>query len=307
MEMNAKVRNFDLNLLTVFVAIDEQRHITKAAATLGMTQPALSHALGRLRILLKDQLFVKSSRGMVPTPKAQGLSAPIRGMLAQFEHAVLGQTKFDPQTVQKTFRIATTDLIETLLLPSLLKIVQIEAPGIRLLMRPSAFSLPKPDLELGILDLAIGGFFGDLPDGFYQQKLFSDSFVSVVRKDHPRLGKSTSLTLDDFCRETHILIAPGGELQGRVDDLLRKKKRNRVVVAGINSFMSATWIVPKTDSILTGPSRLIGEMSRAFPMKIFAPPLDIPSISIVQSWHERNHQDPSHRWMRERIRSVLQN
>ncbi len=306
MELIRKIKGFDLNLLSVFVVIDEQRHVTKAAKVLGITQPALSHALARLRSLLDDQLFVKSSRGMVPTPRAAQLSEPIRTLLRTFEHDVLGVENFDPRKMNRAFRIYTTDLIECLLLPSLLRMLSDEAPGVQVISRPSAFSLPREDLELGTCDVAIAGFYGPLPDGFYQQKLFSDKFVCAVRYDHPRLGKKRELSLDEFCKERHLLVAPGGELQARVDELLKLKKRGRRVVAGLSGFMSAAWILPETDCVFTGPSRLVKQMERAFPIRVLAPPVKIPDIKIVLVWHERNNKDPGHRWIRDHIRQALQ-
>lgn len=306
METVKKIRGFDLNLLAVFAAIDEHRHITKAAKVLGLTQPALSHALGRLRLLLDDQLFVKSSKGMVPTPRAGQLSQPIRKLLSSVERDVLGIETFNSRRMKRGFRLYTTDLIESLLLPSLLKTISEEAPGVQIISRSSSFSLPREDLELGTCDVAIAGFFGQLPDGFYQQKLFSDGFVSAVRKDHPRLGKKKSLSLDEFCGERHLLVAPGGELRAKVDELLTKRKRERLVIAGLNGFMSSAWIIPESDCIFTGPSRLIKQIGRAFRIHTLTPPIKIPDFTVVQVWHERNNNDPGHRWLRDHIRQILQ-
>ena len=301
-----KIRGFDLNLLAVFVAIDEHRHITKAAKVLGITQPALSHALGRLRSLLGDQLFVKSSKGMVPTPKAEQLSAPIRSFLQSFEADVLGTQEFDSKTLKRTFKIHTTDLIECLLMPNLLQIFAEDAPKLQVVSRPAGFSLPRDELERGVCDIAIAGFFGDLPDGFYQQKLFTDHFQAAVRRDHPKLRNKKALTLDEYCNERHILIAPGGDLHGKVDDLLKKKERERQIVIGLNAFMSSAWIVSQSDYLFTGPSRLINQICRAFPIHTLTLPIQIPDITIVQAWHERNNQDPGHKWLREHIREILQ-
>ena len=306
MDLIKKISKFDLNLLTVFVAIDEYRHITKAAKVLGITQPALSHALGRLRSLLGDKLFVKSSQGMVPTPKSEQLSVPIRALLHSFETSVLGAQEFNPKTLKKTFTIHTTDLIECLALPKLLQSLENEAPHLKVVSRPAGFSLPREEMERGTCDVAIAGFFGDLPDGFYQQKLFTDHFQTAVRQNHPRLRGKKSLTLDEYCNERHVLIAPGGELRGRVDDILKKKKRERQIVAGLNVFMSSAWIISQSDYLLTGPSRLLGQSGQAFPIQVMAAPIEIPSITIVQVWHERNHQDQGHKWVREHIRKILQ-
>jgi len=299
------IYQFDLNLLTVFVAVDEHRHITKAAKTLRISQPAVSHALGRLRALLDDPLFVKSSQGMVPTPRAVELAPSIRSLLASFERDVLGKEAFEPMKLKRTFIIFTTDYVESLLLPRLLDALATEAPGVRVACKGTRFSFPRAELE-SECDLAIAGFFGELPDGFYQQKLFSDEFVSAVRKGHPRLGKKRELTLDEFCAERHLLIAPGGELQATMDGLLKKKKRERFIVAGLSAFMSSAWILPETDCVLTGSARLIRQIGKAFPIQVLVPPVKVPDITIVQVWHERNHRDPGHRWFREQVMRALQ-
>lgn len=297
---------FDLNLLRVFAAINESRHVTKAAQTLGMTQSALSHALNRLRQLLDDPLFVKSSGGMVPTPKAEALAKPINEMLGIFGRAILETSDFNPQSLERAFKVRTTDLIETLLLPKLLNTFEKEAPYARIICQTAGFSLPRRELELGACDLAIAGFFGDLPDGFYQQKLFTETFLCAVRKKHPRLKDKRQVSLDEYCKERHLLIAPGGDFKTRMDAILKQKKKEKFVVAGVSSFMASGWIAAEGDNILTGPSRLIKTLANTFSLEILRPPVDIPSITIVQAWHERNHADAAHRWFRDHIKSILQ-
>ena len=207
-----KIADFDLNLLAVFVAVNEYRHITKAAQAIGLSQSALSHALNRLRTKLGDSLFVKSSGGMVPTPRAKELAEPIRDLIDSFEQKILASNSFMIEQLERTFRISSTDLIESLLIPPLLKTLQADAPKVQVITKSAGFALPREEMELGICDLAIAGFFGDLPDGFYQQKLFSDHFVCGVRKNHPKLKAKSHLSIDDYCDERHALLAPGGEL-----------------------------------------------------------------------------------------------
>lgn len=300
-----KIAAFDLNLLVAFAAIDEHRHITRAADAIGLSQSALSHALNRLRTLLGDPLFVKSSRGMVPTPRAEKLSAPVREMVAALEEKVLGTSSFQAAAMDRTFRVESTDFIESLLVPKLLGLFESEAPRARVAFKTARFALPKEELELGKCDLAIAGFFGELPEGFYQQKLFSDGFLCAVRKGHPRLVGKAKVSLDDYCRERHVLIAPGGQLSARVDEMLRRQKRGRFIVAGLSSFMVSGWIAAQGDAIVSGPSRVMHQIAATFDLHLFKSPLEIPRITIVQAWHERNHQDPGHRWFREHVRGIL--
>lgn len=297
----------DLNLLQVFRAVEETRHVTRAAKALGLSQSALSHALNRLRRELDDPLFVRTPRGMVPTPRAEALAEPVRQLLARVEVEVLGTGPFDPARLETTFRIRTTDFVEGLLLPPLLASLDREAPRARVVVTATTFSLPREALESGACDVAIGGFFGALPEGFYRQTLFTDSFRSAVRARHPRWGRKRTVSLDDFCEERHLLIAPGGDLRGHVDRELARRKRQRTVVGGLSSYLVSGWLLQETDHVLTAPSRLLGLLETRFPLRTFAPPVEIPPITIVQAWHERRDRDPGHRWLRAKIRSALKN
>lgn len=298
------INEVDLNLLSVFRAMNEERHVTRAAKSLGITQPALSHALNRLRETLGDPLFVKSSQGMVATPRAEALARPIAEALALLERELFGAVDFSPQTLKRTFRVRTTDLVESCLLPGLLRQLEAEAPEVKVVTTALNFELPKESLESGQCDLAIAGFFGELPGGFYQQKLFVDPFLCAVRKKHPRLGKKKSVSLGNYCDERHILIAPGGELRGTVDRVLGSKKRT--LVAGLSNFMVSGWVLAESDAVLTAPSRTIALIAKAFPLHTFEPPLRLTPISVVQVWHQRNHEDAAHRWFRDQIRKNLQ-
>jgi DNA-binding transcriptional LysR family regulator len=299
----AALARIDLNLLTVFRAVDETRHVTRAARRLGLTQPALSHALRRLRDVFDDPLFVKSPGAMVLTPLAEAVAPHIRDALARLDRDVFGRGAFKPEDLTRTFRVRSTDYVEGLLVPKLLAVLAQHAPGVRLSVLPVGIALPKADLAAGDCDLAIAGFFAELPDGFFQQKLFTDGFACAVRKPHPRIrGK---LTLDDFCRERHLLVSPGGELSGTVDRALAREKRTRAIVAGASGFMVAGWIASQTELVVTAPSRLLKVHARDLPLNVLEPPLSLPDIRVAQVWHARNHEDAAHRWFREQVRAVL--
>lgn len=294
----------DLNLLVIFHVLGETRHVTKAAKLLGITQPTLSHALKRLRLAFDDQLFSKSSRGLVLTPLAQSLIHPIGEVLERIKLDILERQPFSPQHLDRLFSIRTTDLIECLLVPKLIQRLNKAAPSARVVSRSAGFGLPKDELELGECDLAIAGFFGQLPGGFYQQTLFTDSFMCAVRQDHPRLhGKK--INIESFCKEDHLLIAPGGELTGIVDKALGRHRKVRKIAAGVSNFTVSGLIVAQSDCILTAPSRLLAIFKEYLPINIFAAPVDLPSIKIVQAWHQRNHMDPAHRWFREIVKELL--
>lgn len=293
----------DLNLLIVMRAIDEHRHITRAANFLGVSQSAVSHALSRLRDVFSDDLYVKTPRGMVPTAKAERLVHLTEPVIRSLRHVFFENKDFSPATVERTFRIQTTDLIENLLLSGILRTQHEDAHGLKVSFQNVGFSLPKQELEDGKTDLAIAGFFGELPEGFYRQKLFVDSFKCAVRKDHPTI--KGRMTLSQYSSYPHILIAPGGELKGSIDKILAKKKLHRNIAAGTSGFLTAGWAVAQSDAILTAPSKLIDQFESYLPIQAMAVPFEIPPITIVQVWHERQNRDPAHKWFRETIQRIL--
>lgn len=298
-----RLAQLDLNLLVVFKAIEEHRHVTRAASSLGISQSAVSHALGRLRQTFDDELYVKTPRGMVPTPRANALSPSVEELISALGEVFLGQEEFSPEKIHRVFRVQTTDLIEHLLLPSILKLQKDEAPGAQVSFRNVEFSLPKEALEEGTTDLAIAGFFGDLPDGFYKQKLFADSFRCCVRKDHPKV--KGRMTQQVYCALPHILIAPGGELTGQVDKVLARQKVSRQVAVGTSGFLAAGWAVARSDAVLTAPAKLIQGFEEYLPIRSFEVPFELSQITIVQVWHERQHRDPGHKWFREHFAKVF--
>ncbi len=300
-----RLSGLDLNLLKVFSALDETRHVTKAAGLLGLSQPALSHALARLRGVLEDPLFVRSARGLVTTPRAEALVPVVKELMALVEKGMWGSGHFQAQGIRRTFHIKTTDMVESQLLPKLMGRLEKLAPQAQVAVTSVGFSLPREGLESGATDLGIAGFFGELPAGFYRQNLFRDRFLCLVRKEHPRL-RGKKMTLDEYCDERHILIAPGGELRGPVDLVLAKKKKTRKIAAGMSTFAGSGYVVAESDVVLTAPARLVKQMAAVFQFRVFEPPLELPEIQVVQVWHERNHTDQAHRWFREQVRAVLQ-
>jgi len=211
----------DLNLIVVLRALDEFRHVTRAAAHLGVSQSAVSHALGRLRQTFGDNLYVKTPNGMVPTPKAEALARQVAPLVGSIGKILLQEEAFSPSTIKRVFRIQTTDLIEALLLPTVTRMGVDEAPGLQVSFSNVGFSLPRVELEQGKIDLAIAGFFGKLPPGFYRQALTEDSFMCCVHKSSP-MAKNKKLGLSAYCAASHVLIAPGGNLTGKVDAILAK-------------------------------------------------------------------------------------
>lgn len=300
-----ELSRIDLNLLVVFHALYENRHVTRAASHLRISQPALSHSLKRLRDTLDDDVFVKTPKGMVPTNRANTLAPIIKNLLERIDQTVLKGKTWNLSSEKRIFRIQSTDLIEHLLLPKLIEALQVEATATSVAFTTARFSLPKEDLETGVLDLAIAGFFGDLPAGFFRQKVFSDVFQVAVRSKHPRLGKKTKLSIEDLKSENHLIIAPGGELSGHIDRVLSKMGSSRRIIAGLSTFMGSGSILAETDCVLFGPSIMFRSFSNQLNLKAFTSPIDLPHLQIIQVWHDRNHHDSHHKWLREEVYRVL--
>ncbi len=302
----SKLAQADLNLLPVFQALEDEKSVTRAAVVLGLTQPAVSHALRRLRDMFDDSLFVKTSKGIVPTPRAQELSPIIQNILELSRDVVLNKNTFSPEKLDRQFNIWATDMLQSTLLPQLLNKISDKAPNVRISFQAGPLVLPQKELEEGAIDLLIAGFTKKVPDGFYQQRLYQSYFMCACRAKHPRLGKKTKLSLDDYCHEKHLLIAPGGGLRGTIDDHLAKLKRKRNVAAGISGFSTAGWVLNETDYLLTAPSVLLKQFKHVFDIKLFDSPVKMSPFYMSQLWHERNHRDPAHKWFREQIRELLQ-
>ncbi len=299
------IRNVDLNLLVVLNELIELQNTIKVAAKLNLSQPAVSHALKRLRETFNDPLLVRASRGLTPTRKALELKDPVSAFLKNVEQLFNNaENKFDPQKAKITFRIATTDYMEQVLLPKLITAIENDAPGCTLITRPTLGALPKAELEDGALDLAIAGFYTDLPDNFYFQNLFQDDFVCVARQNHPLFkGK---LSLEKYSKAKHILISPQGDMQAKSKAILKKNGLTQNFLAGVSSFTSPGWIPPQTDLILTCPRKLATAYQKFLPVKIQETPFNIGKISLIQVWHARHHADPAHVWLRNLIHKLCQ-
>lgn len=295
------IRTKDLNLLAIFHEVMSELNITKAAKKLHMSQPALSNALARLRSEFKDELFVRSGRGMVPTPRAVELFEPISTILKQ-TNSIYHEQAFNPKTYEGHFTIATNDYFEHLLLPPLLSFLNRNAPQIKTIYRPTLGQLPKKELELGQFDLGIAGYFGELPEGFHQETIIIDSYSCLTRKNHPRVqGK---LTLKTYLELDHLLVSPQGDLKGAVDSVLKKKGYERKIIAGVTSFGVPASIIAQSDYIVTLPTKIAGSYSKIYNLNLFTPPIEVSSIRVKLVWHQRTHYSPQHQWFREVIKKI---
>lgn len=289
--------HFDLNLLRVAVAIYDEHSVSGAAKLLGISQPATSSALARLRLAVSDHLFIKTSRGMEPTPRAMTFIALAREVLTRVSREVLSKTTFDPATTRETFTFAMSDIGEMVFLPKLLDFLGKHAPHAMVRSISSSPSEVESSLENGEVDLAIG-YFPDLrKNNYYQQRLFSHYFVCLLRADHPIRGKKLSLA--QFLELDHAVVRAEGRSQEIFERFLEKRRIKRNIALLTTHFMSIPMIIARSDLVVTVPHALGMFFAKsAANIKIVEPPLKIPSFDLKQHWHRKFHNDPKIIWLR---------
>jgi DNA-binding transcriptional LysR family regulator len=298
------LRRLDLNLLPVLEALLTTRSVTRTAARLHMSQSAVSHCLARLRRALPDPLFVRGVRGLEPTAWCLALAPTLRHLLGDLAEALTPPAAWEPATAQRTFTLAMTDYVALLLLPPLLEHVRQHAPGVDLVLRQVHQDQPEiQGLESGSVDVALILRPPESP-GLRLQRLFEDRFVCLVRRDHPLVGRR--LTLERYLELSHLLISPQGHGLGFVDSVLAQRGLSRRIALRLPYFIVAAPILARTDLLLTLPERVAREVGERFPLRQLAPPLPLATFAMHQLWHERNHHDPAHRWLRERIFMLMQ-
>ena len=291
----------DLRLLRVFDEIYKTRSVTRAADNLGLGQPSVSIALGKLRKHFDDPLFVRTSAGMEPTPLGESLVLPVRTAIDAVANALGHRPGFDPRSAERTFRISMTDISQLVLLPALWAHLRATAPGIRVEIAPLSAETGRM-LETGEADLALG-FMPQLEAGFYQQALFRQHYVCMASRDHPRIRDT--LTLQAFEAEEHALISSSGTGHLIVDREIARQGIRRRVALHVPSFLGAAFVIEGTELLVTIPSRLGELLQGRGGFRLYPVPFELPDYAVKQHWHERYHHDPGNRWMRGVISHLL--
>lgn len=292
----------DLNLLRIFNAIMLERNFTRAAGVLHMTQPAVSNAINRLRLTLKDPLFIKVPGGVLPTQRAELLWPPIRDSLARIADT-LERNDFDPARSEAVFRLSMSDYVADQVIRPLFVEQQLIAPNIRIHLHPYSLDSAGHMLEKGEVEMA-AGVYSDLSSSLRTLPLETLTYVCAMRKDHPLLSQSR-LTLDNFLRARHLMVSLLG-LPSLIDHELAASGYRRNVVLTINQFSLAPRLLAETDLVCIVPINTVRNSPYSHLLEAVDPPFPFAPRTVNLIWHERSDDIPAHRWLREEILSVCQ-
>jgi DNA-binding transcriptional LysR family regulator len=291
--------SIDLNQLVVLRALLHERHVTRAATRVGLSQSATSHALSRLRELFGDPLLVRRGRTLELTPRASRLLPLLQRGLSDLHSAVTAEPSFDPTTAQRTFTIGMADYIQALLMGPLLRELAKQAPGVDLavVVFPNITEL----VDAGAIDLVLNV---TLPEAraLSSRPLFVEEFVCMVRKGHPQIGKT--MTIAQYLAHRHVVVAPTGTPGSVVDSALEARGLARRVALRVTNFLIAPVVVSQTDFINTMPRRLARALAKTYPVRLVPPPIALPAFDFGMYWHPRNDHDPAQRWVRDLVASV---
>jgi DNA-binding transcriptional LysR family regulator len=307
--VNLNFRTLDLNLLRVFDAVMAEGSLTRAAADLAMTQPAVSHALKRLRDSVGEDLFVRVAHGVRPTPRAETLWPQVRAALGTLRQA-LAPGSFDPQRDAVQMRLAMADATAALLAPALVARIEAERAQVNLRVLPLTTRDPRRLIESGEADLAVG-FFPELittilaqgaDSHLHHQRLYDTRYVCVMRRGHPLADKP--MTLDTYCEAHHLLVSFSGRAQGFVDQSLAALGRQRRIVLTVNQFFTAGRVVARSDLLTVLPESFVPAAGYTDELVTRELPMALGPVHVEMVWHLRHDADPAHRWLREQVHAA---
>ena len=290
------LRRVDLNLLVILDALLSEQHVTRAAERLHLSQPAVSHALGRLRDLLGDPLLVRQGGGLVATARALELAAPLADALAQVQ-SLLAPNRFDPASARRTFRLAMSDYGAALLLPGLVRALREQAPGIDLAITHASREGMQEGVLSGEIDLA-AGVFPDLPAELRSTPLFEEHYACLVDRDS--LSADATLDLPTYLARPHVLLEMRGSGTPEIERALTALHERRRVAVSLPHWNVAPQLISGTDLILTVSSRSVRDLGHG-DLIVVPPPFDIPPFTFVLAWHKRRGGDQALNWLNRKI------
>lgn len=297
------IKDIDLNLMAVFSAIYAEKNISKAAERLGISQPATSNALARLRKTLDDPLFVRNGKGVTPTARAIDLIEPVEKALDLIQTSLNKKSDFNFSQERRTFNVAMSDYSEYMLLPRVLNWMAEFAPSLQINVWPIEGSNLADGFERGKLDLAIG-YIPTLSEGFHKQRLFNESFLSIMRADHP--AAKEELSMQDFLAYPHISLTPRTHQGSNVDLALKPLKLERHVALQVPNYLTVPAIVAKSDHIATVPARIAYAFADLFRLKVCTPPVALEPVAANQYWHQTMNNEPGVKWLRRFLYDMCQ-
>jgi len=294
---DVELRRLDLTLLLILDGALRHRKLSTVARQLGLTQPAISHALARLRDLLGDPLFVRRANGVEPTPRALALAEPVAQAIALLRDALRQGRHFDPATASREFRVAALDFAISLLTPDFLATFSAEAPGCRVVFRSLGREAGHAALKSGQLDLVIGLRDPNCP--FLQRVTMMEDFVVVARPGNPKLRRGFDLARYLDC--DHVLVSAAGDARGTVDEALRAIGKTRRIAAVVPQFLIGFAAVAGSDMISTAPRRVARRHAAAFGLRLHPVPFDLPGFEITILRHQSTTADPGLTWFEELV------
>lgn len=293
-----KLSDIDLNLLIIFNQLLLDRNVSASAEKLNLTQPAVSNALKRLRNILNDELFIRTSKGMSPTPYAMTLAEPIGYALDSLHNALNQEPTFDPMTSQRTFTLAITDIGEIYFVPTLIAELSRLAPHVKIsTVRNNANNLSE-EMESGSVDAAIG-LIPSLKTGFFQRRLFNQKYVCIFRNNHP--SAKNPISLQSYKTLGHVSVTSANTGHNQIDQLIEGKGVQRDIRLHVPHFVAIGHILQTTDLIATVPERFAQKSEGPFGLVTSKPPIELPEISINLLWHAKYNRDPANVWLRQLI------
>jgi DNA-binding transcriptional LysR family regulator len=301
--MSDPVSNLDLNLLRYLAVLVQEASVSRTAQRLGVTQPAVSAALKRLRQAFGDPILVRSGQAMAPTPRALDMAERVAPMLAGVRDLLERRGPFDAASDKRSFTLMGSDYVQFFVLPRLCARVAAEAPSVQLEHRPANPGKVEAWLESGQVDLGIGYLASPAPS-LRSRLLFGDKQVCLVRRKHPALARGIDAAM--YAQLPHVAISPGGAgyYGARIDALLKSMGIRRRVALTLPSFLAMPYVVAQTDYIATVPRRFATYFAGLLPLEIVPPPLPLPSFEISLFWHERVHADLPNTWLRQQVVSA---
>ncbi|MGY2374259.1 LysR family transcriptional regulator [Pseudomonas sp. SDO524_S393] len=296
------LRNIDLNLLVVLDALLTEKHVTRTGTRLHLSQPAISHSLSKLRVLLDDPILIREGNEVALSALAQNIQGPLREILSQVETLFGKSIDFDPASSQRTFHMAMSDYGAAIVLPRLLERLRRYAPNTTLMVTQGSRHAMFEQVAQGKIDLALG-VFPQLTTDVSMEVLFEESFSCLM--DRRTLPKDGLLRLESYLERPHIQVSMDGGTNGEVDNLLRAEGLRRRIVVSVPHWRTAPSMLHNTDLILTVATRTLDEARHNPDLVQLPPPFHIPRFPFVQIWHQRFRDDQAHNWLREQVRQVV--